>query len=204
MKKAILFLFVLTVLFVNITYATHETAKPAVLYLSDDEQIAIARSAAPPSISKDATIFIVGEDHKYKKVKTGSNGFTCYSDLDKIDVPVPSCMDEAAVQWWNDFTHGKPKPTNTVPGVAYMAQGALRWEKDGKIYMDWHTPGTKRIKEPPHWLLFWPFDPKSTKLPTYPGKFGSYIMYDGTPWVHMMIYQDPMLIDKNGDVAVKK
>jgi hypothetical protein len=62
--------------------------------------------------------------------------------------------------------------------------------------MDWHEPGTKRVKEPVHWLILWPFDAKSTKLPIYPGKFGAYMMYDGTPWSHLMIYQDPLLMDK--------
>jgi hypothetical protein len=184
MKQAILLFLTLTAVILSVitSDAYHETAmKAVVLEISDDEQIELARSAAPPSISKDATIIILDKDLKYKKVRTGSNGFTCYSDLDKIDVPVPSCMDTAAVQWWNDFIAQKPKPTNTVPGVAYMAQGALRWEKDGKIYMDWHEPGTKRVKEPPHWLLLWPFDPERTILPTYPGKFGSSIMYSGTP-----------------------
>ncbi len=198
MKKIVIFLLVFAAFLVIVTTseATHETEKPAVLYISDNEQIKLAQSAAPPSISKDATIIIVNWNGKYKKVRDGSNGFTCYSDLDKIDVPVPSCMDNAAVQWWNDFTSDKPKPTNKVPGIAYMAQGALRWEKDGKIYMDWHEPGTTRIKEPAHWLIFWPFDAKSTKLPTYPGKFGSSIMYDGTPWSHLMIYQDPLLMEE--------
>ena len=198
MKQAFIFFLVLSALLVivAISDATHETAKPAVLYISDNEQIKLARSAAPPSISDNASIFIVNWDGKHKKVIYGSNGFTCYSDLDKIDVPVPSCMDEAALQWWNDFISGKPGPTNEVPGFAYMAQGALRWEKNGKIYMDWHEPGTKRVKEPGHWFIFWPFDAKSTKFPTYPSKFGSYIMYDGTPWSHLMIYQDPMLMDR--------
>ncbi len=198
MKQATIFFLSLAalLLFMTTSEATHDTAKPAVMYISDNEQIKLARSAAPSSISNDATIIIVNWDGKYKKVRTGSNGFTCYSDLDKIDVPVPSCMDEAALQWWNDFTSGKPGPTNKVPGIAYMAKGALRWEKNGKIFMDWHTPGTKRIKEPPHWLIFWPFYAKSAGLPTYPGKFGSYIMYDGTPWSHLMIYQDPLLMDK--------
>ncbi|HDH34141.1 MAG TPA: hypothetical protein ENG88_01650 [Nitrospirae bacterium] len=198
MKQAIILSLTLIALFVfeATSMAEHETEKPAVLNMSDDEQIALARSAAPSFISNDANIFIVNWNGKFKKVRAGTNGFTCYSDLDKIDAPVPSCMDAAAVQWWDDFVSGKPGPTNTVPGIAYMAQGALRWEKDGKIYMDWHTPGTKRVKEPPHWLVLWPIDPKINKLPTYPGKFGSYIMYDGTPWSHLMIYQDPMLMGK--------
>ncbi len=74
--------------------------------------------------------------------------------------------------------------------------GALRWEKNDTIYMDWHEPGTKRVTEPAHWLIFWPFDAKSARFPTYPGTFGSYIMYDGTPWSHLMIYQAPMLMGK--------
>lgn len=199
MKQAIIFLFlsVLLLSFASTIAAFHETEmKAAVLEMSDEEQIKLAESAAPRFISRDATIMILDKELKYKKMRTGGNGFTCYSDLDKIDVAVPTCMDEAAVRWWNDFTSGKSRPTNKVPGIAYMAKGALRWEKDGKIYMDWHEPGTKRIKEPPHWLIFWPFDAKSANLPTYPGKFGSYIMYDGTPWSHLMIYQDPMLIGK--------
>jgi hypothetical protein len=198
MKQAFIFFLALSALLVIVATsdATHETAKPAVLYISDNEQIKLARSAAPPSISDDATIIIVNWDGKFKTVVTGTNGFTCYSDLDKIDVPVPSCMDAAAIQWWDDFITGKPGPTNKVPGFAYMAQGALRWERDRRIYMDWHEPNTVRVKEPAHWLIFWPFDAKTARFPTYPGKFGSYIMYDGTPWSHLMIYQDPMLMGK--------
>lgn len=198
MKQALFFVFasVLLIAFSAPSMATHETKKPAVLNLSDDEQVELARSAAPASISKNASIIILNWNGQYKTVRSGSNGFTCYSDLDKIDVPVPSCMNEAAIQWWDDFTSGKPGPTNKVPGIAYMAKGALRWEKDGKIYMDWHTPGAHRVTEPPHWLVLWPFDHITTGLPTYPGKFGSSIMYHGTPWSHLMIYKDPMLIDE--------
>lgn len=120
MKQVIIFFLGLTLVlvFLNISEATHETEKPAVLYMSDKEQIKLAQSAAPPSISKDASIIIVNWDGKYKKVRTGNNGFTCYSDLDKIDIAVPTCMDEAALQWWNDFITRKPGPTNKVPGIA--------------------------------------------------------------------------------------
>ena len=199
MKRALFYPTVLiTVLLFTGTSSAYDerSVKPAVLDISEDDQIRLAESAAPPHISKDATILILDTDLTYKKARTGSNGFTCYSDLDKIDIPVPACMDAAAVQWWNDFVGQKPKPTNKVPGIAYMAQGALRWEKDGKIFISWDVPGTKRRREPPHWLIFWPFDHMSTKLPTYPGSFGTSIMYSGTPWSHLMIYQDPLLIGK--------
>ncbi len=199
MKLSIIFLLALAKLlaFLTTTGAYHETAiKPVVLGMSDNEQIELAMSAAPPSISKDAAIMILDKDIKYRKVRAGSNGFTWYSDLDKIDIAVPTCMDAAAVQWWNDFVQQRPKSTNKAPRIAYMAKGALRWEKDGKIFMDWHEPGTKRVKDPPHWLILWPFDSNSTKLPTYPDKFGTYIMYDGSPYSHLMIFQDPLMIGK--------
>jgi hypothetical protein len=41
-----------------------------------DAEIALARSAAPPSISADATVLVLGA-HGYETAAKGSNGFTC-------------------------------------------------------------------------------------------------------------------------------
>ena len=53
-------------------------------------------------------------------------------------------------------------------------------------------PGAKLVKEPPHWMLMWPFESEAEKLPTIPNASGVYIMFDGTPYAHLMVYQDPM------------
>ena len=46
-------------------------------YLMDrDAEIAMARSAAPPSIAKDATVMVLGR-HGNEKVVEGKNGFVC-------------------------------------------------------------------------------------------------------------------------------
>ena len=46
-------------------------------YLMDrDAEIALARSAAPPSIAKDATVMVLGK-HGYETVVEGTNGFVC-------------------------------------------------------------------------------------------------------------------------------
>jgi hypothetical protein len=46
-------------------------------YLMDrDEEITLARSAAPEGISRDATILVLGR-HGYEIVAKGTNGFTC-------------------------------------------------------------------------------------------------------------------------------
>lgn len=46
-------------------------------YLMDrDAEIAMARSAAPPSIAKDATVMVLGK-HGYETAVEGTNGFVC-------------------------------------------------------------------------------------------------------------------------------
>ena len=37
----------------------------------------------------------------------------------------------------------------------------------------------------------YPFDSAATGLPTRENGTGSYIMFAGTPWAHLMIYQNP-------------
>jgi hypothetical protein len=52
-------------------------------------------------------------------------------------------------------------------------------------------PGAKIVKEPPHWMIMWPFAAKTTMLPAAPNPSGVYVMFDGTPYAHVMVYQDP-------------
>ena len=156
-----------------------------------DDQIKVARSAAPEAISRDAAIMVFGPDGKLSEAEKGTNGFTCIPDIDGQEVPDPFCGNAAAMQWVNDLVDGKEKPSNTEPGVAYMMQGGWHWEKDGKIIMDKNEPGANRVKEPPHWMVFWPFSSASTNLPVQPGGFDTYIMWDSTPYAHLMIHQDP-------------
>ena len=156
-----------------------------------DAQIEMAMNAAPASVSMDATIMVFGPDGTLVEAKKGTNGFTCIPDIGGQEQPDPFCGNAPAMQWVNDLVKGSERPSNTEPGVAYMMQGGWHWEKDGKIIMDKNETGAMRVKEPPHWMVFWPFGSKDSMLPVVPGKFGAYIMWDGTPYAHLMIYQDP-------------
>ncbi len=158
--------------------------------MSKEQLIKLAESAAPAEISKEATIMIPGEDGKLVEAKKGSNGFTCIPDIDGLSKPDPICFDQPTGQWVNDLMSGAPKPTNTVPGISYMAQGGWHYEKDGKVIMK-DEPGAKLVKESPHWMVVWPFESKTAGLPSMPNKFGTYIMFEGTPYAHLMIHQDP-------------
>ena len=161
--------------------------------MSKDAMIKLAESAAPPEISRDAAVMIPGEDGKLVEVRKGTNGFTCIPTVNNLPEPDPMCMDQAVGQWVNDLMSNAPKPTNTVPGIGYMAKGGWHFEKDGKILMS-EAPGSKAVKEPAHWMVMWPFDSKASGLPSVETPMGAYVMFDGTPYAHLMVYQDPMKI----------
>ena len=157
--------------------------------MSEKDQTTLALSAAPARISKDAGVMIYGADGKLTEAKKGTNGFTCIPTVMNLPVPDPICMDAASNQWMTDVMNNAPKPSNTVPGIAYMARGGSHFEKNGKVVMA--GEGAKVVKEPPHWMVMWPFDPAASQLPTVPNPSGVYIMFEGSPYAHLMIYQDP-------------
>jgi hypothetical protein len=41
-------------------------------------------------------------------------------------------------------------------------------------------------------MIMWPFEAEAAKLPIQPNPGGAWIMFEGTPYAHLMIYQDPM------------
>jgi hypothetical protein len=47
------------------------------------------------------------------------------------------------------------------------------------------------IRIGPHWMILWPFDPKTSGLPTVHKATGAYIMYAGTPWAHVHVMGAP-------------
>src|SRR3989442_3631056 len=67
--------------------------------MSQDEQITLALSAAPPHIAKDAAVLVFGADGKLKEGRPGTNGFTCIPTVMNLPDPDPMCMDAAAKQW---------------------------------------------------------------------------------------------------------
>jgi len=42
------------------------------------------------------------------------------------------------------------------------------------------------------WMILWPVENQTSGLPLMPNKFGTYVMFEGTPYAHLMVYQDPM------------
>jgi hypothetical protein len=175
------------VLGVGFVIATVASAGPrAQVAESKQTKIARALSAAPASIAKGAKIVDRDENGKETVLREGGNGFTCFPGHLGIIGDGPFCANGPALQWEKDMAEHKAKPSNTEPGIEYMLAGATDWSAT-----DPHATSGTPITEPPHWMIMWPFDPAATGLPTTLKKTGTWIMYAGTPWAHLMINQRP-------------
>lgn len=162
---------------------------------TDADFIKLAASAAPAAIGAAAAVVRLDPAaKKMTQLRAGTNGFTCSVLPDGSNAPF--CGDKNAWTWFESMGSGQPKPTNTAPGVAYMAQGGVHYETpNGDVVMD-KAANTKEVKEPPHWMLMWPIDPAVSGLPDRPNDAGVYVMFAGTPYAHVMIYQDPSKLKK--------
>lgn len=150
----------------------------------------LAVSGAPARIAASAAIARIDPTQKtVTQLRAGTNGFTCSVIPDGTNAPF--CGDKSAWAWFAAAFTGQPKPPNTEPGVSYMMQGGVHYETaSGEIVMA-KGANTKDVKEPPHWMLMWPIDPATSGLPTKPNPSGVYVMFAGTPYAHLMVYQNP-------------
>src|ERR1700730_454076 len=124
-------------------------------------KIARAMSAGPTDVAKSAKIVDTDAHGNTVVLREGNNGFTCMPGNPKVVGEPPMCVDAPSMQWFADAKAHKPKPTNTVPGITYMLAGATQ-RSDSDPYDAMSPP----ITVGPHWMIMWPFDPKTTGLPT--------------------------------------
>jgi hypothetical protein len=151
-----------------------------------ETKIRRALSAAPANVAKSAKVVDMDAKGNMKVLRDGDNGFTCVPGHVGVVGDPPACMDAAGLQWVLDWMARKPKPTNTQPGIIYQLAGATDWSATDP----WASSGTVQ-KWPPCWIIVWPFDPKATGLSNQPKDHGTWIMWAGTPYAHLMINQRP-------------
>jgi hypothetical protein len=153
---------------------------------STQAKIARAMSAGPADVAKAARIVDTDAQGKMVVLREGNNGFTCMPGNLKVVGQPPMCVDAAAMQWYDDAKAHKLKPTNTVPGITYMLAGATQ-----RSDSDPNDTTSMPIEIGPHWMIMWPFDPKTTGLPTTHKPTGAYIMWAESPYAHLHIMGRP-------------
>lgn len=91
---------------------------PIEQYLMDrDAEIALARSAAPPSIAKDATVLVFGRSG-YETAVQGTNGFVCNVDRSWMD------QFDNSPEFWNPKRRGpvcyNPQAARTLLPILFI------------------------------------------------------------------------------------
>lgn len=145
-------------------------------------KIARAMSAGPSNVARAATIADMDAHGKMTVLRKGTNGFTCFPGHPGVVGDDAICADAATLTWMDSWAKHAKKPANTKPGIAYMYAGGTDWSADDPFA----TKGTP-IKEPPHYMIMWPFDAQASGLPAKESQTGTWIMYAGTPYAHLMV-----------------
>lgn len=145
-----------------------------------DQRIAYARSAAPASISADATVIVDG-----KVVAQGTNGWTCMPDTMPSD-GAAMCNDAM----WMKMMMAMGKKADFVAdgvGISYMLQGDVG---AGVSNSDPFHPDPKNapdyVETGPHLMIVVP-KALLKGITDDPSSGGPYVMWGDTPYAHIMV-----------------
>jgi hypothetical protein len=156
--------------------------------MSDSEYIASAERAAPPSISKNATIVSIGSDMTIRTLRKGTNNFTCLADDPTTPGPDPNCADANAWEWMMALMHHVDPPKGKV-GFMFMMEGGTD-SSNTDPFATKPEPGNNWIQTGPHVMIVGGDDEAVRKgYPTkaLPDTTQPYVMYAGTPYAHLMV-----------------
>jgi hypothetical protein len=153
---------------------------------AEDPRIRRARLSGPAHITRDATVAVPGAGGVMTILVKGTNEWVCTpGDENKIGDP-PMCMNPMGMQWMMDAIQGKPRPTNSAPGMIYMLCGAT--QRSNTDPADRTSPA---IPIGPHWMITWPFNAAAFGLPTTVRDKGAWVMFSGTPYEYLHVCGTP-------------
>ena len=149
---------------------------------SANTKIARAMSAAPSSVSADATIM----DVDGTILREGSNSWTCIPGVGLIPGDDhPMCNDAVWMAWMKAAAAGEPFSTDVI-GTSYMLQGDAMVNNDNPAATD-PNDGGPWVQEGPHLMLLMPSLDMVEGMSRDPDSGGPYVMWDNTPLVHVMV-----------------
>ena len=150
---------------------------------SVEEMIRDALAAAPPSIASTATVV----DWDNRMLRQGTGPYVCFPTppAARSKGREPMCLDKVWLAWLDAWMNAKPFTADRV-GIAYMLAG-----DSGASAIDPYattaTAENKWIVDGPHLMIIVPNSAELEGFPTDPKNDGPYVMWKGTPYVHMMV-----------------
>lgn len=157
------------------------SASAGVAQPSDEDLLQSALAAAPPAIAARATVMSWDQ----RTLRAGTNGWTCLPDVPGTPGDDPMCLDSAWMSWAQAWQSHTPVSIDRV-GLAYMLRGGT----DASNTDPWATepaPGDTWVHSGPHVMVIVPNPAHLEGLSTDPGNGGPWVMWKGTPYVHIMM-----------------
>ena len=151
-----------------------------------NERIRRALQSGPAVITSDATVAEMDREGKMAVLRSGTNDWVCVPGNQDIIGRADMCIDPMGMVWLKDLMAHKPKPTNAIPGLIYMLNGATQHS-----FTDPFDTTSPAIPIGPHWMILWPFDAKAAGLSTVMRDAGTIVMFAGTPYAHLHLCGSP-------------
>jgi hypothetical protein len=149
---------------------------------SADDLIALAESAAPPEIAREATIM----DMDGNVLREGTNEWFCVAAEG-----APMCGDAQWMTWMDAYMNQREETGVTALGFSYMLQGDTG-ASNIDPYAEGPTEDNEWVITGPHLMMIVPNPALLEGIPTDPKSGGPYVMWRDTPYAHVMvpIYED--------------
>ncbi|NNF03135.1 MAG: hypothetical protein HKN17_01610 [Rhodothermales bacterium] len=152
-----------------------------------ESKIENATSAAPASISADATVldWPAEPGGEMAVLREGTNAWTCMPDIPQTSGNDPMCLDAPWLAWAEGWMNQTDVSTSKM-GFGYMLRGASP-ESNTDPYAEGPTPDNEWMEEGvPHLMIIVPDESMLEGLPVTPDGGGPWVMWRDTPYVHIM------------------
>lgn len=167
--------------------ARGDATRPGGMTMSTADKIANAMTAAPAVVSAKAAVldWPATEGGAPVVLRQGQNGWSCFPDMPLTNGNDPMCLDGTWLKWMEAYLAQKA-PEITRVGIGYMMAPGGAWGSNTDPFAMKETADNHWGHHSPHMMIVVP-DPKSLAgLSTNPSGGGPYVMWAGTPYVHVM------------------
>jgi len=165
---------------------------PALAQGTDEEKIEAALASAPPEVSAGARVLDWPSEPggDFRVLREGDNGWTCLPDPPADDNFEPMCNDAEWMAWFRSYVSGEEPQTGRM-GISYMLNS--RWATSNVDPTATEaTPDNMWVEGGGHVMIIVPDEAMLSQYPTEPGP-GAYVMWPGTPWVHLMLPMEELV-----------
>jgi hypothetical protein len=172
--------------------------------LPEAEEVALARSAAPPGVSDSATVYVL-RSNGFVRAVNGTNGVECFVGRDHPESLYPICYDEEAARTilpteffeveqriagrTEDAIAGEVERRFKAGVFATPQRGALTWMMSpGQVLYDLAS-GRRAGAWHPHVMIYLPgATPAILGLAALAGTSDFQVSHAGTPRAHLVIH----------------